>query len=251
MNVFWATYRCEWAKLITRKKYTVFLILGLLLCLLWAIAMQLFTGLIFSARGMQLSLSPTPMGILPFFLQIMIPFLIFMGVSDLITQEGADASMKAALTRPVERWKVYTAKILSIMTYATLYLVFIFFASLVLQLIFGGTANTSVPLSILSYLLTLIPLAILTCFAAFIALLFRSGTLVMFLLILVYLLLSVLPIVFPWLSSMLFTSYLGWYKLWIGALPDASRLINMLLIVLGYGAVFYTAGTLVFDKKDY
>jgi ABC-2 type transport system permease protein len=73
----------------------------------------------------------------------------------------------------------------------------------------------------------------------------------MFILLFLYLLLNALPIFFPVLNEMLFTSYLSWYRLWIGALPETVKLIHMLLIVLGYGVVFFTAGSLLFDKKDY
>jgi len=73
----------------------------------------------------------------------------------------------------------------------------------------------------------------------------------MFLLLMLYILLSVLPVFFPVLTEILFTSYLGWHRLWIGALPAAGRLVHMLLIVLGYGVVFSTAGSLLFDRKGY
>ena len=106
-------------------------------------------------------------------------------------------------------------------------------------------------LALASYAITLVPLAILASFAALIALMGKSGTLTMFLLLLTYLLLSALPVFFPVLTEMLFTSYLSWYRLWIGALPSASKLIHMLAIVLGYGVVFLTAGSLLYDKKGY
>jgi ABC-2 type transport system permease protein len=73
----------------------------------------------------------------------------------------------------------------------------------------------------------------------------------MFLLLLSYLVLSALPIIFPVLSEMLFTSYLGWYKLWVGILPDPAKLLHMLLIVAAYGTAFFTAGSLLFDRKEY
>ena len=252
MKSFIASYKNEWAKLVARKKYLVFLCIGLGLCLIWTGLGQFVSNFIKEQGGFSLSLTPTPMGALPFYLQILIPFLMFMGVTDLITVESSDNTMKAMICRPVERWKLYFSKILAVVTYAAVYLACIFVICTVLNQVFGKAHSVSELLTALaSYAMTLIPLAILASFAAFVALLGKSGTLTMFLLLLAYLLLSVLPVFFPILTEMLFTSYLSWYRLWIGALPSVSKLIHMLLIVLGYGVVFLTAGSLLYDRKGY
>jgi ABC-2 type transport system permease protein len=199
------------------------------------------------------SLLPSgPMGILPFFLWIMIPFLMFMGATDLITVESAEHTMKAMISRPVERWKLYAAKILAVLTYAALFLGCVFVFGVVLNMIFGKSFSAGEFFTgFVSYALALFPLAVLASFAALVALLGKSGTLTMFLLLFSYMALCALPIIFPVLSEMLFTSYLGWYKLWVGALPSLSKLIHMLLIVLGYGTAFFMAGSLLFDRKEY
>ncbi|MDR2737219.1 MAG: ABC transporter permease subunit [Gracilibacteraceae bacterium] len=252
MTSFLASYRGEWDKLINRKKYLVFIGIGVGLCLLWAGFGYLFADFVKLRGGVNIILTPTPMGVLPFFLQIMVPFLMFMGVTDLLTVEDADKTMKAVLCRPVERWKLYTAKILAVLTYAALYLACVFVVSTGLNQLFGrplGAADFFIALA--SYALTLAPLAVLATFAALVALWGRSGTLTMFVLLCSYMLLSVLPVFFPVLSEILFTSYLSWYKLWIGALPGAAKLVQVVIIVLGYGTVFYMAGSLLFDRKEY
>jgi len=252
MKSFAASYRNEWDKLLSRKKYIVFLCIGLCICLIWAGLGQLIANVARQAGGLSLTLAPTPMGALPFFLQILIPFLMFMGVTDLITVEGADATMKAMVFRPVERWKLYFSKILAVLTYAAFYLACVFIVSAVLNQVFGKPLSVSeLFIALASYALTVAPLAILASFAALVALFGKSGTLTMFILLFSYLLLSVLPVFFPVLNEMLFTSYLSWYRLWIGALPGGGKLLHILMIVLGYGAVFLTAGSLLFDRKDY
>jgi len=252
MSAFLASYRNEWDKLIARKKYIVFLCIGLGICLLWAGLGQVVSSYARQQGGLSLTIAPTPMGALPFFLQVLVPFLMFMGLTDLLTAEGADNTMKAMVCRPVERWKLYASKILAVLTYAALYLVCVFIVCAVLNQIFGRPLGvTDLLIALASYALTIVPLAILACFAALVALLGRSGSLTMFLLIALYLLFNVLPVFFPVTSEMLFTSYLSWYRLWIGALPGAAKMIHMLLIVLGYGVVFFTAGSLVFEHKEY
>jgi hypothetical protein len=92
---------------------------------------------------------------------------------------------------------------------------------------------------------------VLTCFSAFIALLGKSGTLTMVLLIIAYLALRALPILFPVTDQLLFTRYFSIYTLFVGYVPQLGRLMNMLLIVLSTGAVFFIGGSIVFDKKSY
>jgi len=252
MSSLIASYRNEWDKLIRRKKYIVFLIIGLALCLIWAGLGQLLSNLMQRAGGLVFTLAPTPMGVLPFFLQVLVPFLMFMGVTDLITVEGADNTMKSMIYRPIERWKLYASKIMAVMAYAALYLGCVFVVSSILNQIFGRPLGfNSLLVALASYALTLVPLTVLASFAAFVAILGKSSTLTMFLLLLIYLALGILPVFFPIMSEMLFTSYLGWHNLWIGAFPGAIRLIHMLLIVFGYGIAFFTAGSLIFDRKDY
>ena len=252
MKAFFAAYRNETDKLIRRKKYVSFLVIGVLICILWAVLGSILSTVIGQTRGLFVIFTPSPMGVLPFFLQILLPLLIFMGVTDLITVEGADHTMRAMLYRPVQRWKLYAAKLLGIMTYVALYLTCVFVISAVLNQVLGRPLDTAGILQALaSYALALPTLAVLAAFAAFVALLGSSGSLIMFLLVVIYCAMAVLPFVFPILSELLFTSYLGWHRLWIGVSPDASRLVHMLVIVICYGVVFFLAGSLIFDKKEY
>ncbi|MCL2366332.1 MAG: ABC transporter permease [Oscillospiraceae bacterium] len=252
MKTFLASYRNEWDKLMSRKKYTVFLVIGVSICLLWVAMGQLITNFASTQGGVMINLTPTPMGMLPMFLQLIVPFLIFMGVTDLLTVEGAENTMKAMIFRPVERWKQYFSKIFAVVTYAVLYLACIFVVCAVLNQIFGRALRMDELLaSLASYMLTIVPLAILASFAALVALFGKSGTLTMFILLFSYLLLNVAPVFFPVLGEMLFTSYLSWHRLWIGVLPDTLKLVHMLLIVLGYGVAFFTAGSLIYEKKEY
>lgn len=252
MTALYTGYRNEFNKLMKRRKYIVFLCIGAFLCILWAVLGNLISGFIGGRGGMFINLTPTPMGALPFFLQVMIPFLIFMGVTDLITTEKAEHTMKAMVYRPIERWKLYTGKLLAVMTYAAIYLACIFVVSTALDQTVGrGQGLGQISIALASYALTLVPLAVLTMFAAFMAIICRGGSLSMFLLIVIYLAFSVVPAVFPVMSELLFTSYLGWHRLWIGATPGAQRMLHMLTIILGYGVVFFTAGSLIFDKKEF
>jgi len=171
-----------------------------------------------------------------------------MGASDLLTAESN--VMKAVIGRPVERWKLYLGKMLAIMSYVAIYLAIIFVTSAAL-----GTSRIAgadeFSQALLAYVLTLLPLMVLTLFAGLIALFGRSSALTMLVLIGSYLLMRMLPIVFPIFGELLFSSYIGWHRIWIGVRPSSTRLLHMFGIVFGYGVVFFTAGSLMFDRKEY
>jgi len=253
MTAFLASCHNEWHKLAIRKKYWVFLCVGVGICILWT-SVGLFVRNLATRQigSVSFNLMPTPMGALPFFLQILIPFLMFMGATDLLTVEGSENSIRAVLCRPVERWKLYASKIVAVVSYAAVYLACIYTASTALNLMFGKALKPAdYAIAFISYALTLAPLAVLACFAALVALVGRSGTLTMLLLLLLYMAMKTLPVFFPVTTEMLFTSYLSWYRLWIGVLPGASKALQILVTVLGYGVAFFTAGSLLFDRKDY
>ena len=252
MNSFTASYKNELSKLKTRKKYIVFIIIGIIICLIWAFTGRLIANFAQRQAGMILRITPTPMNTLPFFLSFFIPFLMFMGITDLFTVETIDSTMKAMIYRPVERYKLYAAKILAVVTYAGLYLSCLFILGIALSFIFGNPlTGADIFYAFVSYILTLIPLAILAAYAALIAILGRSGTLTMFILLVSYIFLNALPVFFPVTSEVLFTSYLRWYRLWVGVTPAGSKMIQMLLILTAYGTAFFTAGSLIFDRKEY
>ena len=253
MSAFTAVFSNELTKMFKRKKYVVFLIIGMAICILWTVIGGVASNLIGRfGGGFMINLTPTPMGVLPIFLQILIPLLIFMGATDLITAEGAEGTMKGIICRPAERWKIYFGKLLAIISYAAIYLACIFIISSVLNQIFGRGGNfNDFSTAFMSYLLTIPPLAVLAAFAMMLAVIGRGATLTMLLLIVIYMAMSALPVIFPIFSEIFFTSYLGWHRLWIGALPQMSRIVQMLVVLISSGITFLMAGSLIFDKKEY
>ena len=253
MSAFKASFRNELSKLFRRKKYMVFLIFGLVICIIGAAVSLIVSHLVGRATGVVMfNLTPTPMGVLPIFLQGFLPLLIFMGATDLLTVEASEGTMKGIIFRPVERWKLYFSKIAAIVAYAAFYLTCIFVLSTLLNLIVGrGMGMGELFSALISYALTLPPLAVLAAFAGLIAILGRSSSLTMLLLIVAYIAMNAIPLFFPIASEMIFVSYLGWYRLWIGVLPSASRLLHMSTILASYGVVFFVAGSLVFERKEY
>lgn len=250
MTAFYAAYRNEMDKFFLRRKYTALIIVGVIACILLHVLGSVATNFIGQRSGIGIILMPTPQGLLPFLLRVVMPLIVFMCATDCVTAEASDLSIRATITRPVERWKVYSAKLFAILSYAFVYMVLIFLASIVSGLFFGNTPE-SLLISIVSYLLAIPTLAVLISFAMFIAVLGRSITLTLVVLVIMYAIMSLLPLIFPVMSNLLFTSYLAWHRFWVGISPGFRPLMHIITILLGYGTVFFTSGSLIFDKQEY
>lgn len=248
-----AAVKNEIAKLFTHKKYFVFMVIGVVISIFWSfLGNMIVSGLsAISGQVLYMELGFTPTAALPLFANLLLPLLIFMGVSDLFTAEFADNTIKASLIRPIHRAKLYMAKILAISLYVALYLGVILMVGEITGLISGAVRTPGAFFSaIAAYALTLVPLFIMIVFSALISLLFRSGSLVMFLLILSLLFMYALPLLLPRITDLLFTNYLTWHRLWLGSLPVFGRMLNICLIILGYGTVFTFSGMMLFEKRD-
>jgi len=248
-----AAIKNELTKLFNHKKYFVFMVIGVIISVFWSfLGNMIVKGLSALAGGMvYMELGFTPTSSLPLFARVLLPLLIFMGVSDLFTGEFADSTVKASLIRPLHRVKLFSAKALAVLTYTALYLGVILVVGVVTGLISGAVRTPAAFLGAAgSYALTLIPLAVLTAFAVMVSLMFKSGSLVMFLLILSMLFFSALPLIIPRINDLLFTNYLTWYRMWLGSVPPLGKMINVIVILLGYGAVFTFGGMLIFERRD-
>ena len=252
MATFNAAYQGEWIKLISRRKYIVFFVLGLTICVGWALLGHAAAQWLGHYSGLWVNLVPTPIGALPFFLRVLMPLIIFMATTDLITTEANQGSIKASLYRPITRWKLYGAKLLAILTYVMVYLMAVFMALSFVSFLFASRFTFGdVTLAWAAYLLSVPPLAVLIAFAGLVALFSRSSTLVMFLLMAIYGMLYIIPLIFPVLFQALFTSYLGWHRFWIGIIPSPWRLVHMTVVLASYGVAFFMAGSLLFDRQEY
>jgi ABC-2 type transport system permease protein len=50
---------------------------------------------------------------------------------------------------------------------------------------------------------------------------------------------------------MVFTSYTGWYKLFIGSAMPVSGILRAFALLVAYTLIFYAAGAWAFEKKEY
>jgi ABC-2 type transport system permease protein len=138
---------------------------------------------------------------LTFFIQVYIPLIIFMASCDTFSTELQDGTIKAVLMRPISRLKIFLSKITAVMMLAVAYLASLFIVTVLLEAIFSGGIK-SFWVSFGAYLLDIVPLFILLLMAVLVNQLTKSSTLAMFVLILVYVLLSVIGIFIPQMSGL-------------------------------------------------
>lgn len=247
MKQFTACLMNEWAKLARRKKYWVLLALGMGVSLL-SVLIKVLVGRI-TYGSLDLTGLNTASSMMGLFVNIWIPLVSMMAVCDLFATEFQDLTIKATLLRPVHRFKVYCAKIGAVSLLALVYLMGLFLASTVMDLLVGGGFG-GVGYAFFAYLLDWIPLIILILMAAFLNQCQKGSTMTMFLCIMVYIVLYVAGIAIPNLSGLLFTGYLTWHSLWLGHLLPVGAIFSKIALLLGYGLIFFSGGYLLFMKRE-
>jgi ABC-2 type transport system permease protein len=182
-----------------------------------------------------------------------LPLFTALVAIDSFSGEFSQNIIRTTLTMPVSRFKIFTAKITAIAVFILVNLLLLLIFSVLAGVLFnvnsftfGGFAGT-----VLSYLVTLIPMLVLALGTVLIANIFKSGTSVFFASILVFILLKVLGMVLSRYSSLFVTSLLDWYNLWLASSFPIGKILRQLLIMVGYAIMLFTAGFYLFDKKEF
>ncbi|MCL2059235.1 MAG: ABC transporter permease [Oscillospiraceae bacterium] len=284
MNTVAVAFQCELKKIFWRPKYIVILIIYALIGL--GTGMFATTGdSLGTASGIFFSLSgPNALySALSTYRMFLIPLAVFMLAADIFTHELESKSVKCVLLRPVSRFDAYLAKCLAMLCYIAIALGAGFVVLAARQVISAAIAGTTAnpyglpaalraapgaaagaasqgltALSVLSmlgealasYLLTLAPMAAYIAFASFVAVLIRSPALVMFLCIVSYLVFAFFGTFNSSVGAALFTTYTGWYRMWLGHRLPWQSLLTTAGLLLSTSVVFFGFGYFLFDKKD-
>lgn len=246
MNKLAANTKNEFYKLISRKKYIVLMIIGIIIC-----TGQLGGNILLSKlSGGEITLkSNMIMSMLGFCTDILVPLAVFMAVTDLFAGEVQEDTMKAALLRPVSRFKVLTSKALAVFFLGAMYFAGIFIACTVLQLISGAPAP--IGQSAAAYIIDLIPMFAVILMAILVNMLSKSPSLAMLLCICVYALFKYMNYFVSPFGQMLFTAYSRWHNLWLGSQLPFGALISKAGILFGSILILYTLSYIIFDRKDF
>lgn len=248
MQRYWAGTRNELDKLLSKKKYFVFFAIEIAICVIVILLDMLLSrvsGGVLTFGGADLSLM-----MLTFFIRVYIPLIIFMASCDVFSSEFSDLTARAVLIRPVTRLKAYLSKITAIMLMGLVFLAMLLITTVALEGFSGGGIR-NFWLSFGAYLLDAVPLFVLLLMAVFVNQLTKSSSLAMFLLILIYALLTIVGIFVPQLSGLLFTGYSQWHNLWIGETIPFKPMLAKIGLLAGYATIFMSGGYYLFERREF
>jgi len=250
MAVFQAALVNEIEKLYRKKKAMVAILLSLAVIVIGQLAIVgVRSG--FGLRGA--GSVEFPMLVLSVVVNTILPLFTALVAIDSFSGEFSQNSMRITLTRPVSRFKIFTAKIAAIVLFilATLLLLLVF--SMLAGFMFNTNSATwdSVARTVFSYIVSLLPMVVLALGIVLLANVFKSGISVFFVSILAFIVLKVLGVLFSQYSSLFMTTQLDWYNLFLVNSFPLGKIIRQFLIMLGSGIMLFTAGFYLFDKKEF
>lgn len=239
--------KSEFRKLLINKKYIVLTILGAVICLL-RLGLNILVAKL--SDGEVAIKSNLIMEMLGFVIEILVPLIIFMAVTDLFASEAQENTLKASLLRPVTRFKVMTSKAVAVYALACVVTLVMFVICSVMQIVSGNSIGV-IGVSFMAYVLDLIPLFGIVTLALFINVISKSPTLAMLMCIVVYVFFKYLNYFVSPMGQLVFTAYSQWHKLWIGSLLPFGAMLSKVGILFGSVLILYTLSYIIFDRKDY
>ncbi|NBJ16555.1 MAG: ABC transporter permease [Dehalobacter sp. 4CP] len=240
----------EIEKLYKKKKALVALIISLVVIVLGQLAVVgVRTG--FGVRGTGsvefsvLVLSVVVNTILPLFTALV--------AIDCFSGEFSHNLMRVTLTRPVSRLKIYTAKVTAIAVFILANLMILMVFSMLAGFLFNANSATitAVARTVLVYVISLFPLFTLSLGIVFLANILKSGTSIFFVAIIVFLAIKAFGIFFSEYASLLITTQLDWYNLWLANSLPLAKIGREFCLMLGYALMFFAVGFYLFDKKEF
>lgn len=239
----------ELEKMYKKKKMIVILIISVAVIL---IGKLISIGMSTVGVGVFKESTVFPISVLSVLANTLLPLFTALVAIDLFAGEFSHNTMKITLTRPVSRFKLFTAKITAISIFVLINLLSVMVLSTIVVLICNSSSITFVGIIriVISYIVTLLPIMILALVVVFLSNIFKSGTAVFFLSVMLYLVCFIMGTIFAPYSSLFITSMLDWHIHWVSDVMLVSKITREFLIMLGYGIIFFTAGYYFFDKRD-
>lgn len=249
MAGFKAAFVNETVKLLKKKKMIAAAVLSILAVLIGQVAVTAIK----MGFGLRVAGSAEfPLVVLSFFSYTILPLFATFVAIDMFNGEFTSNTMKITLTRPVTRFGVFSAKVLNVALFIIGNLLFVMLLSLLAGLLYNSSSVSLIGVArvVLAYMATFFPVFVFALLVVLLANLFRGGSAVIFLSVLVFIGFNFLGIVFSGYSSFFITSMFDWYTLWISETVNGAKIFRQVLIMAGCGMMLFTAGYYLFDRKD-
>jgi len=189
-------------------------------------------------------------GLHTIFFMIILPLYIFMEIMDLFTGEMSSLAIRNVLIRPITRTKIYLAKVCAVCGFILAQILFVGILSAVIFVFIGSGVGSAVKIFV-SYIITFVPMISLVFVAAFISQIVKNGLLGMLLCIFFLLGAYILEAFVPFASAFLFIRHINLYKMLLTGNIQLYGIFSALFIIAAYIGVSFTAGALLFDKKEF
>lgn len=243
-----ANLKNELNKLLSRKKYIVFMIIEAAVCA-GAACVKILSSRV-SGGSFDLSGLNTSMSLLSFFAEAVIPFISIMAVCELFSAEFRDQTIRAVLVRPCQRYKIFLGKVFAVFILALMNISVILTASAIADLTVSRKI-VGFGYALGAYIIDAFPILVVILMAVMINQFTKSSTMAMFLCIMIYVGLKIAGIYFSSLGGLLFTGYMQLHRiLWGGGMPPVAASFKVLLLV-GYGLTFSAVGYYAFKFKEF
>ena len=244
-----AAFAAETFKLWKKKKIIAAAILSILAVLVG----QLAVAVVNASLGLRVVGSGEfPLIVLSFCGYTVFPLFVIFAAADMFNGEVSAHTMKLALTRPVSRFGVFSAKVGALAVFIAANLLFVLALSLAAgiafnpsSLGFGGLIRVAV-----AYAVTFFPVFVFGLLVVLLANLVRGGLAVFFLSILLFVGFHAAGLFFSRFESFLVTSMFDWYRHWIAESVNLAKILRQALILLGCGMMLFAAGFWLFDRKE-
>jgi hypothetical protein len=249
MQSFKATYLNEMDKMYRKKKLIVLVLLTILAI---TIGQLTVSGVRFQFGIRASGSGQFPILVLSVLINTLLPLFTVLMSIDIFSGEFSSNTMKVSLLRPVSRLKLFSAKIAAIATFILASLLLVMVLSVLTGIIFNASELSILFLAkvFLAYILSVLPVLIFTLLIVILTNVFKSGTSVFFLSVLIFLGFKVISIIYPGLSNLLIVPSFGWYNLFLAQTVNLVKILNQFCIMIGYGIILFTVGYYLFDNKD-
>lgn len=246
MKQFTFALQKELIKLSHRRKYIVLLILGILVSIIRRGGAALLTRLSGGSISVKANM---PLEMLPFAVEILVPVIMFIAVSDLFTHEYSEDTLKANLIQPVSRFKLMSAKAAAVVIWGAGALMVMYITNTLIHLVSGGTVSGACS-ALAAYLIDIIPLIGIAFLGILINVCLKGPTSATLLSLAVYALMKYMGLYAAGSESFLFTASAKLHVMLLGSTLPFHILLNKSGILLGSILILYSISYIIFDRKN-
>lgn len=247
MRAFWGNLANELQKLLVRRKYLLFLLFGLIICILSVLAsIAVSRSTTYSAAADYAA--SVPMSMLYIASLMFVPAIIFIAAGDMFAGEFYDYSLQVLLTRPISRMGIYFSKTVALLFVPAVFLLGMSVSSMILEFALSKTVIHTL-YALPYYALDFLPLISVVLMAVVLNQFCGNAGVSIAVCALAMLGFYAIQVFVPNAERCVFTNYLVWHNLWIGNVSVRAITQAGITLVL-YDVVFFTVGYFKFKTLE-